>query len=105
MQKDVVTQQKLKGDFEMKRGDQIAYIPSTSAPKAILYNRIEYGFVHNVSSAEVIFCRYWIQGKLGTLRTTVNSEATNKRDLFLYKSVDPVWIEKTMKDIERKEEK
>jgi len=69
----------------MKRGDQIVYVPDNAKGKPWTQKSVEYGFVHHISSYnnESIFCRYWIKGQLGVLRTTANSESTNLRDLVL----------------------
>ena len=86
----------------MKRGDQIAYIPGHAKSTGLKHPDTEFGFVSSVSrlDSERIFCRYWLKNSLGTLRTTANSEATNTKDLELYKSVPNSTINEILKRIE-----
>lgn len=81
----------------MKSGDQIAYIPDHA--KGML--DIEFGFVWAISqyNNEKIFCRYWIIGRPGDLRTVANSELTDLRDLILYQSVPAEIIAETTREI------
>jgi len=71
----------------MKKGDQIAYIPSHA--KSIDHPAVEFGFVYSISpyDSDTIFCRYWIKGCIGVLRTRANSEATNLKDLKRHWSI------------------
>ena len=87
----------------MKRGDQIIYVPQHARNKGINHKDIEYGFVYSISpiDSEIMFCRYWIKGNLGELRTVAASEATNIRDLRGYDSVDPQVISDTITMIEQ----
>ena len=94
-----------KGGSEMKRGDQIAYIPNHAKEEGLTHPDTEYGFVYSVSpiDSETIFCRYWLKGKLGTLRTVSCSEATDIKDLVLHQSIDQDYVEKTIDKINKGE--
>lgn len=87
----------------MKRGDQIVYIPQHAMELGIEHPDVEYGFVNSISPIdnEVIFCRYWLKGKLGELRTVANSEATNIRNLKYYFKVSQELIQETIKEIDK----
>ncbi|MCK5015670.1 MAG: hypothetical protein KAS32_01245 [Candidatus Peribacteraceae bacterium] len=86
----------------MKRGDQIAYVPNHAKKEGLNHPDVEYGFVFSISyyNNEIIFCWYWLQGTPGQLRTVVNSEATNIRNLILYGSVSDELIQEVLKEIE-----
>ena len=85
----------------MKRGDQIAYIPS-HAKGDMDHPDVDFGFVTSISpyDNEIIFCRYWSKHEKGSLRTTANSEATNLRDLRPHKSVPDEAVTYAIKTIE-----
>ena len=89
-------------DGAMKRGDQIAYIPDHAKETGLDHPDVEFGFVNSIShfNNETIFCRYWLKGKPGKLRTTANSEATNIRDLVLHNSVSVEVIKATIEQID-----
>ena len=90
----------------MKQGDQVIYVPSHARNKGINHKDIEYGFVYSVSptDSETLFCRYWIKGDAGVLRTVANSEATNLRDLRGYDSVSPGRVAETIEMIKKEKE-
>lgn len=82
-------------DQEFKRGDQVAYIPSTTS----LRNKhgelrcfdelenMEYGFVTNMANSPgYVFVRYWSKTNLVELRTKGCSEVTPIKNIVLYKS-------------------
>ena len=72
---------------EYKRGTQIAYVPDHVIPPSNLgHPDVEFGFVMD-DKGDVCFCRYWIKGKPGELRTVANSEGTPKRMLRMVTSV------------------
>ncbi len=69
----------------MKPGTQIAYIP-THANGDINHPDVEFGFV--TSEQETAhFCRYWMKGNPGELRTKANSESTPNDSLVEHVSV------------------
>ena len=61
-------------------GMQIAYVPD-HAKDDENHPDIEFGFVTSVRK-NGCFCRYWIKGSPGELRTTCNSELTPKCNLY-----------------------
>ena len=77
--------------MEFEQGTQIAYIPN-HADGDINHHDVEFGFVTS-RRGDRVFCRYWIKGRIGTLRTTANSECTPAENLVEHKSVDPRIIE------------
>jgi len=68
-------------------------------------DRVEYGFVSGLWGANGIFCRYWVNGQPGKLRTLANSERTYPEDLVRYKSVPKETIEKVVKRLKSNPEK
>jgi len=92
----------------LRRGQQIAYVPphaqtrnGPSGPNKHYrtwdaeHPDVEYGFV--MSDAEHhAFCRFWVKGQLGVLRTTANSERTPKWCLIEYDSVDQAVVDKIL---------
>lgn len=68
----------------MKRGDQIAYIP-THAEGDVAHPDVEFGFVTGVGKL-CVFCRYWSKFSPGELRTKAGSESTPMANLLLYTS-------------------
>jgi hypothetical protein len=83
----------------MKRGDQIAYLPDHAT--GLLHPDVEFGFITSISPIdnEYIFCRYWLKGKPGILRTTANSESTHIRNLILYESVPIERVQEILEEI------
>lgn len=77
----------------LSRGKQIVYIPD-HAKGDITHPDVDFGFITSWNSREengvrewTVFCRYYRKHEPGKLRTTANSEATNKRDLYNCESV------------------
>lgn len=85
----------------MKRGDQIAYVPEHARGHGMGHPDVELGFIFDIGSNGIIFCRYWRRGELGKLRTISCSEATNERNLILYKTLNQNIVNKTMEEIEK----
>ncbi len=81
-----------------KAGDQIAYIPD-HAEGDILHDDVEFGFVTSQAGKRSVFCRYWIKGLPGVLRTVANSEATPIENLVEHKSVHQWIVEETIKRV------
>ena len=79
--------------MDFKPGTQIAYIPN-HAHGDINHEDVEYGFV--TGNRSFVFCRYWTKGRLGVLRTTSCSEATNREDLVECKSVNQAMVDQLM---------
>lgn len=71
---------------QFKPGTQIAYIPNHAS--GIDDKDVEFGFVTSMSMSEKrsYFCRYWIRGQPGVLRTKSCSECTPADMLVKYKS-------------------
>lgn len=83
---------------EFKMGDQIAYIPDHA--NEINHDDVEYGFVTGKSRVEgSYFCRYWIKGEPGRLRTTANSESTRSENLLHFETIPQEGIEKYLIDL------
>ena len=70
----------------MEPGTQIAYIPN-HANGDIIHPAVEFGYVTSESGDNSHFCRYWIRGHPGMLRTVANSELTPNRNLVKHNSV------------------
>lgn len=74
----------------LQQGTQIAYIPSHVREyfdSNLDHPDVEFGFVVDLQGEENAWCRYWLKGKPGFLRTRANSELTPIRNLVEYKSV------------------
>lgn len=69
----------------MVRGTQIAYVPNHANGK-LDHPDVEFGFVMSRGD-DVHFCRYWVRGAPGMLRTLANSEATPDWNLVEHQSV------------------
>jgi len=65
-----------------KAKDQIIYIPR-HAEGNINHPDVEFGFVMT-GGLDYVFCRYWIKGQPGVLRTTSCSERTPVSCLHRY---------------------
>ncbi len=88
---------------ELKRGTQIVYVPS-HADGDIKHPDCEEGFVISKTSdkySEAYFCRYWSKSYRYRLRTTANSEATNRRDLIVKDTRHQGIIEEMFRIIEK----
>lgn len=83
----------------MKPGTQIAYIP-THANDDLEHPDVEFGFVTS-ERGDSHFCRYWIKGQPGKLRTVSCSELTPSYMLVEIESVLPVVVSDAMALIER----
>ncbi len=73
---------------ELAKGTQILYVPS-HAKGNIKHPDCEEGFVMGKTpgkDSESYWCRYWGRQYKYRLRTTANSEATNRRDLEVKKT-------------------
>jgi hypothetical protein len=92
--------------MNLEKGDQIAYFPDHALPRPgekldFTHPNVEFGFVSSPQPSEQgYFCRYWIQGQPGKLRTTANSEATSNYNLVLYKSVSQELVQQTIERYE-----
>jgi len=72
---------------DFKIGDQIVYVPD-HAKGDVNHKDAERGFVTGDSvKGDSYFCRYWVKGNPGILRTVANSEATPKMNLVKQDSV------------------
>jgi hypothetical protein len=90
----------------MKKGTQIAYVPTHAKgdPRGLKHPSVEFGFVMSESPRGVgHFCRYWLKGKLGQLRTTANSELTPTDNLVVYQSVDALVVDEALAQIARED--
>ena len=78
--------------MKFKLGDQIAYIPLHAAGD-IEHPDVEFGFVArlNKHTAESFFCRYWVKGAPGRLRTVGGAELTPGDMMHKVYTVDQ-WI-------------
>lgn len=82
---------------KLTRGTQIAYVPyhvmpeqTTDLATALRHPDTEFGFVTSGPTAEGdYFCRYWLKGRLGDLRTKSCSELTPHDRLVVTESVLP----------------
>lgn len=86
-------------EMTYKPGTQIAYIPD-HAEGDILHDDVEFGFVTSQAGKRSVFCRYWIKGLPGVLRTVANSEATPIENLVECISVNQYVVEQTIKRIQ-----
>jgi hypothetical protein len=85
----------------MVRGTQIARIPS-HANNNVTHPDVEFGFITK-SGPAYSFCRYWLRGKPGVLRTASRSESTSNTMLVEYKSVPQEIVQATIREINLKE--
>ena len=83
----------------MKKGTQIAYIPS-HAKGDIEHPDVEFGFVMSESRGSAYFCRYWLKGKPGDLRSVANSELTPSDCLVEHESVNQAFVDAYIQAIE-----
>ena len=60
--------------MNFKIGDQIVYLPLHA--KDLFDSDAEFGFITGFNASGSAFCRYWLNPKKESLRTTANSEAT-----------------------------
>jgi hypothetical protein len=85
----------------LNRGDQIAYLPG-HVGENLDDPSVELGFVTSVKKfndgQNMVFCRYWMQGKPGELRTKSASEATPLENVVLYMSVDQDVVTQALKE-------
>lgn len=86
-------------EMTFKQGTQIAYIPD-HAEGDIFHDDVEFGFVMNQAGKRSVFCRYWIKGLPGVLRTAANSEATPVENIIKHISVSQDTVEQTIREIE-----
>ncbi len=87
---------------ELTKGTQIIYVPSHA--KDINHPDCEDGFVMSRTPdkvSESYFCRYWGKRYKYKLRTTANSEATHRRDLYVKKTRSEQAIRMMVKIIEK----
>lgn len=87
----------------LKRGTQVAYIP-THANRDIHHPDVEFGFVTNAEDIgwrdeTAYWCRFWVKGKLGVLRTVTNSERCYEWDIVEYTSVDQSVVDEILKNL------
>jgi len=64
----------------------------------------EFGFIASWDE-HVIFCRFWLKGKPGELRTVANSEARDKFELFAHESVSKTTMIKQINEMRRDPER
>ena len=81
-----------------KSKDQIAYMPK-HAEGDTNHPDVEYGFIMT-GGFEYSFCRYWLKGQPGVLRTKSCSERTPNNCLYKYKLCTWSEIETVYKGIE-----
>jgi len=83
---------------KIKQGTQIAYIP-THAEGDINHPDVEFGFVATIGQMGyrendlTYFCKFWVKGKLGTLRAVSNSEGC-----YDYQIVPHISVEQSIVD-------
>ncbi len=114
----------------LKPGTQIAYVPrhivrdwlekgvlgtyvdlETGVAKEAVKSveGVELGFIvkpahsDNPDGSLDYFCRYWIKGKPGHLRTVANSEKTNEFLFTLIDSVDQEIVDRIIRDLKEAE--
>jgi len=84
---------------KLYRGAQIAYVP-LHAHGDLKHEGVQFGFITGLAlSKGFCFCRYWIKGRPGELRTAARSEQTPIECLRLHKSVPDELLEKTILDL------
>jgi len=94
----------------LQRGDQVAYVPPhaqkrTDAPKHWrtwdpAHPDVEFGFVTS-QNEQFVFCRFWLPGQPGVLRTTANSEGAPRNCLVKHISVEQDVIDAALEQIEK----
>jgi len=91
-----------ENEQSMKKGTQIAYIP-THAEGDENHPDVELGFIVQVvqigyrENDLAYFCRFWRKGKPGELRTTANSERCYDYQLKEHESVSQEVVDETLK--------
>lgn len=84
----------------METGQQVAYIPEHAEGNRE-HPDVEFGFVTSSPKGKrYSFCRYWIRGKPGQLRTTNCSELTGNSSLVKHVCVPQAIVDKFIKEIE-----
>lgn len=92
-------------------GDQIVYVPYHAQTRTDrthyrtwdpAHPDVEFGFVTSQND-QFVFCRFWVKGQLGVLRTVANSEATPPDCLIKYNSVKQEQVEIALTTITKKE--
>lgn len=82
----------------MKQGTQIAYVPE-HANGDLSHPDVEFGFVMS-KRGNAHFCRYWVKGVPGELRTVANSELTPSELLVEDISVPQTYVKIALLEIE-----
>lgn len=75
-------------------GAQIAWIPNHAAGD-IQHPDVELGFVTS-TDGDLHYCRFWMKGQPGVLRTVANSERTPARSLVAHDSVEQTTVDRYM---------
>ena len=83
----------------LRRGTQIAYIPN-HANGNLAHPDVDFWFVTSITP-NAAFCRYWIRGRAGTLRTKLNSEKTSFINLAIHRSVNQAVVDQALIEIDR----
>lgn len=87
----------------LKIKDQIAYIPH-HAKGDIRHKDVEFGFVTKPGTS-ASFCRFWLKGQPGKLRTTSCSERAYNECLKKYSSCTDGEVDLVYKGIKAQEKK
>ena len=97
-------------DCELAVGLQVAYIPryvverNKTLGEVLKDKHTEFGFVTSWND-NAIFCRFWLKGKPGELRTVANSEACDAADLFEHESAPKTMLIKQIQKMRRDPER
>lgn len=85
----------------LQKGTQIAYVPTHARGDArgLAHPDVQFGFVMSVRPKGGVFCRYWLRGQLGELRTRANSELTPAGMIVEHQSVDQSVVDRALVEI------
>ncbi len=90
---------------DLKPGKQIIYLPSHLRIEANLLDfGVQFGFVTSKKSEDFVFCRYFSNYSMFSLRTLSCSEATTYRNLYVLKTHDDKIVKWWMKRIKEEQE-
>lgn len=88
---------------QLHRGTQIVYLPQHLIDKADLNNKeIQFGFVTSVKK-DIVYCRYFSQYDLTTLRTVSCSERSPIENLYLLNTVERCIVRRWVRYINNQE--
>lgn len=91
---------------QLRQGTQILYLPSHLTNKADLMNKeVQFGFVTSKKQNGTIYCRYFSQYDLRTLRTLSCSEQSPIQNLYVLNTVEKEVVKTWISYIDNEEKR